>query len=521
MRARHATAAEKNADGNHSREYDTKGDLKVLLVYPEYPETFWSLKHAIRFISKKAVHPPLGLITVAAMLPQTWKKRLVDMNVRHLKDRDIQWADVVFISGMAIQKESAAEVVRRCKQQGTKMVAGGPLFTESYEDESFRGIDHFVLNEAENTLAPFLEDFHNGTPRPLYTSAEFPEITGTPTPLWELLDMKNYADMSIQYSRGCPFDCEFCDITALFGRKVRCKTAVQMETELERLYSLGWRGPVFLADDNFIGNKQQLKKSVLPAVTAWMERRKNPFNLATEVSINIADDDTLMEMMVRAGFDTIFIGIETPDNDSLQECGKIQNKNRDMVAAVKKIRRFGLDVTGGFIVGFDHDTPSIFMRQIEFIEKSGIVTAMVGLLNAPRNTRLYRRLKSEKRLLDDFTGSNTDLSVNFVPKMGYNKLVEGYKQILSGLYSCKPYYKRVKQWLIEKENGPGKTKGSPIRPRHIKALFKTIVLLGIKDSGRLYYWKLFFWSLFRHPRLFSKALTFAVFGFHFRKVFSI
>jgi len=329
--------------------------MKALLVYPNYPDTFWSFKHALKFISKKAVHPPLGLLTIASMLPDEWEKRLRDMNVEALGDRDLEWADYVFISAMAVQKESIKDIVHRCKKRGVKIVAGGPLFTAAHED--FEGIDHFVLNEAEITLPFFLADLEKGVAEPIYASDEFPDVRQTPIPRWDLAFMKKYVSMNIQYSRGCPFNCEFCDITVLYGRKVRTKGKEQILGELESLYNSGWRGSVFFVDDNFIGNRGKLKGDILPAIIEWMKKRKDPFTFSTEASINLSDDEELMRMMVRAGFDAVFVGIETPDEESMAECNKFQNRNRDLVGCVRKIQKFGLRVRGGFIVGFDNDSP--------------------------------------------------------------------------------------------------------------------------------------------------------------------
>jgi radical SAM superfamily enzyme YgiQ (UPF0313 family) len=489
--------------------------MKVLLVYPKYPDTFWGLKHALRFISKKATHPPLGLLTVAAMLPKEWEKKLVDMNVTALGDKDLEWADLVFMSGISIQKASVQEIMSRCKKLGTKIVAGGPLFTTAYEE--FEDVDHLVLNEAEITLPPFLEDLRNGCAKHIYTSNEFPDIEQTPIPLWELITMKKYATMSMQYSRGCPFNCEFCNIAVLYGRKVRTKSKAQIVAELEDLHSQGWRGDVFLVDDNFIGNKRKLKQEILPAMIEWMEGRRHPFSFNTEASIDLSDDEELMQLMVKAGFASVFVGIETPNEESLTECNKVQNKNRDLVACVKKIQGSALYVTGGFIVGFDNDPPSIFERLSTFVQESGIVAAMVGLLNAPRGTNLYQRLAHEGRLLQDVSGDNTDFSINFIPKMDYGTLMRGYERILSRLYSPEPYYKRVKEFL--RDYNPLQKRSFHFQFGHLRALFKSIVFLGIVERERVYYWKLFFWSLFRRPKLLHLALTFSIYGFHFRKTF--
>ncbi len=490
--------------------------MNILLAFPCFPDTFWGFRHALKFVSKKAVNPPLGLLTVAAMLPAGWQKKLVDLNVSPLKDKDIEWAEYVFISAMAIQKESVREIIKRCNALGTKVVAGGPLF--SAEHEEFEGVDHFVLNEAELTLPDFLEDLKNGQAKHIYASSEWADITSTPVPLWTLMNPKHYASMNIQYSRGCPFDCEFCDITVLYGRRPRTKTKEQVVAELESLYALGWRSGVFFVDDNFIGNKLKLKKEILPAMIEWMEKRKHPFSLNTEASINLADDEELMRLMVQAGFDRVFIGIESPNEKSLEECRKVQNRNRDMIASVKKLHRFGLEVQGGFIVGFDNDPASIFERLISFIQESGIVTAMVGMLNAPRGTKLYQRLMREGRMLSAFTGNNTAISINFAPKMSLDALIKGYKDILSSIYSPKNFHARVKQFL--KEFKPSHTARVRLRCEHIKALFKSILILGVIAKGRVYYWRLFFWSLFRKPRLFPLSITLLIYGFHFRKISS-
>ena len=488
--------------------------MKVLLVYPEFPDTFWSFKHALKFVFKKATDPPLGLLTVAAMLPQEWEKKLVDMNVTSLKDKDLGWADYVFISGISIQKESVKRIIARCNKAGVKIVAGGPLFTVGYKD--FEGVDHFVLNEAEITLPPFLEDLQNGGAKHVYTSDQFADIKETPAPLWELINMKKYASMNIQYSRGCPFNCDFCDITLLYGRRPRTKDKDQVIAELENIYSRGWRDSVFFVDDNFIGNRGKLKREILPAIAEWMEQKKYPFSLFTQSSIDLADDEKLMELMAKAGFDMVFVGIETPNEESLAECAKHHNKNRDMIACVKKMQKFGLQVQGGFIVGFDSDPLSIFERQIAFIQESGIVTAMVGLLNVLRGTKLYHRLEKENRLLKELTGDNTDCTINFIPRMDNETLINGYKTILSTIYSPAYYYARVKKFL--KEFKPAKNGKSRIQFTHLAAFFRSNLRLGVLGKERFQYWKLLSWSLFRRPRLFPMAVTFAIYGFHFRKI---
>ena len=486
--------------------------MKILMVYPEFPDTFWSFKHALRFIRKKAFAPPLGLLTVAAMLPAAWEKRLVDLNVTRLTQQDLAWADYVFISAMIVQRDAALAVIARCKQAGVKVVAGGPLFT--IEHASFSDADHFVLNEAEITLPQFLADLERGTAQKVYTTAEFPDLRQTPVPLWELADLKQYASISVQFSRGCPFDCSFCNITALLGHRPRTKTAAQIIAELDSMYALGWRGPVFFVDDNLIGNKKQLKHEILPALIEWRQG-KSGLRFSTELSINLADDEELMSMMVDAGFATVFVGIETPDDDSLAECNKYQNRGRDLLDSVRRIQRAGMQVQGGFIVGFDSDTPSIFARQVEFIQKSGIVSAMVGLLQAFPGTQLYRRLENEGRLISELSGDNVDGSTNIIPRMDIDVLRQGYRNILHQIYSPKLYYERITTFLREYE--PPKIRVH-LDPQYLLALWRSIYQLGIKGAERLHYWKLWLWTLFHRPRSFPQAIELAIYGYHFRRV---
>lgn len=486
--------------------------MNILMIYPEFPDTFWSFKHALSFIKKRASTPPLGLATVAAMLPTQWKKRLVDMNVQKLSAEDLEWADLVMISAMVVQRKSTEEVIATCKSVGKTIIAGGPLFTQEYS--SFPEVDHFVLNEAELTLPPFLADLEKGTPQKIYSTTDFPDIQTSPIPMWELVDRSRYDSMSIQFSRGCPFNCDFCNITALLGHRPRTKTATQIIAELDAIYALGWRRNIFFVDDNFIGNKKVLKSEVLPALIEWRKGKKG-CSFITEASINLADDQELMQMMSAAGFNSVFVGIETPDEASLTECHKTQNKHRDLIESVKRLQRGGLQVMGGFIVGFDSDTPTIFQQQIDFIQKSGIVTAMVGLLQAPYGTQLYERLEKEGRLVKEISGDNADGSTNIIPKMDLNLLKDGYRKLMNQLYSPDYFYTRVRNFL--KEYNPPSI-SSPIGWEEIGAFFRIIYQLGIRGIERTQYWRLFFWTLFRCPQKFPLAITLAVYGFHFRKV---
>lgn len=486
--------------------------MNTLLICPEFPDTFWSFKHALEFVGKRSALPPLGLLTVAAMLPREWTLRLVDTNVRGLTAKDLAWADCAFVSAMVVQRESARRIVTRCKEAGLLVVAGGPLF--SSEHEQFETVDHFVLNEAELTLPPFLDDLALGRPKRIYSSAEFADMRQTPVPLWSLLELKRYATMGIQFTRGCPFNCDFCNVTALLGHRVRMKTSSQIIAELDGLTALGWRGDIFFVDDNFIGNKQFLKTDLLPALIA---RRKagSEHVFFTEASINLADDETLMAMMVEAGFNKVFIGIETPDEHCLAECSKVQNERRDLIEDVKRIQRAGLQVQGGFIVGFDHDRPSIFQRQIDFIQKSGIVTAMVGLLQAPAGTRLYERMKKEGRLCSESSGDNVDGTTNIIPAMNIDTLKEGYRRILDHIYSPEHYYQRLRTFL--REYKAPKARGH-LQFSHLVALVRSFYRLGIVGRERFQYWKLLLWTQFRRPRLLPDAIILAIYGYHFRKI---
>ena len=491
--------------------------MNILLVSPKYPDTYWSFRHALKFISKKASNPPLGLLTVAAMLPRGWERKLVDLNVHSLSDSDILWADYVFISAMSVQAGSVSDVVQRCRELGIKTVAGGPLFTG--DPDSYPDLDHLVLNEAEVTFPEFLSDLISNTPKRVYRTGRFADMHHSPPPDYSLIKASDYAQLSIQYSRGCPYNCEFCEITALLGHKVRVKTTAQILHELDTLYSTGFRGNVFFVDDNFIGNRKLLKKELLPAISGWNRDRKYPFTFTTEASINLSGDPALMEGMVQAGFEKVFVGIETPELESLQECNKKLNIKHDLMSSVQRIQSAGIEVSAGFIVGFDSDTQSIFQRQIDFIQQSGIITAMVGLLNAPSRTRLYQRLKSEGRIIHTSGGDNTNFSMNFIPKMNKETLIRGYQTILNNIYSSKAYHHRLIGFM--RNFKPGTKARTRVTFNRIMALLRSAVFIGILSSGRIYYWKLFIWSLFTRPRMFPMAITYSIYGYHFRKVYRI
>ncbi len=489
----------------------------ILLVYPEYTKTFWSFDNILKILGKKATFPPLGLLTISKMLPENWNKKLIDINIENLSDSHIQWADLIFISGMIVQKESATQIIARVKEFNKTIVAGGPLFTTGFED--FPLVDHFFLGEAENTINEFIEDLENNSLKKFYKCDSFPDIEESPAPDWGIINIQRYHSMCIQFSRGCPFNCEFCDVVILNGRNPRTKTKEQILAELDMLHKLGWRGGLFFVDDNLIGNKKKLKKEILPAIIDWQRKRRYPFSFNTQVSINLADDDKLISLLVESGFTTVFIGIETPDEKSLEECSKYHNKNRDLIASVKKLQNAGLEVQGGFIVGFDSDTTSIFQRQIEFIQNSGIVTAMVGLLTALPKTRLYKRLVETKRITSESSANNTLFStLNFKPKMDVKVLFSGYRKILDTIYGPKEYYERIKTFLKEFRPPKKRTQRIRIKLFHVRAFFSSFWLLGLKNKGRRYFWQFVFWVLLKYPGLLPYAIGYSLAGVHFRSL---
>lgn len=487
--------------------------MKILLVYPEFPDTFWSFKHALKFINKKINNPPLGLLTISALLPDHWERKLVDTNIHRLSDRDIEWADMIFLSAMDVQRKSVKRIIKQVKAKGKPIVAGGPLFTG--ESESFPQIDTFILNEGEITLPEFVHDIETGTaPKRLYTTDEFADLSLTPAPDISLLELNEYDCMSIQFSRGCPFQCDFCNVTALLGHTPRTKTVQQIINELDQIYNAGWRRNIFFVDDNFIGNKKIIKNEILPALIEW-KKGKEGCHFITEASINLADDEELMDMMAQAGFVDVFIGIETPIEDSLIECNKKQNSKRDLIQSVKIIQAHGMQVMAGFIVGFDNDPNDVFDRLINFIQESGIVTAMVGLLQAPYGTKLYSRLSNEGRLLKEMTGDNADGTTNIITKMNPSILRSGYFKIMESIYSPKYLYPRIKTFL---EQYSPQLDHPRLHFNEIAAFFKTIFLMGFNLREARYYWDLLFWTLRNDINKFPVAVTLTIYGYHFRKV---
>src|SRR6266436_1998867 len=487
--------------------------MKVLLVNPAFPDTYWSFQHALPFEGKRCAFPPLGLLTVSALLPKTWEKRLVDLNVRSLKKSDIEWADMVFATAMLVQEDSLREVVTRCKARGKRVVLGGPYVTTTIKD--LPEADHIFLGEAETTLPQFVIDLERGEAKRSYKAVERPPLSLTPLADFHLADLKRYSAMSVQYSRGCPFQCEFCDIIEIYGRVPRTKSNAQLLAELDALMDLGWRGTVFIVDDNFIGNKKNVR-GLLPELAEWQKRNGYPFSLLTEASANLADDADLLENMRTAGFRRVFVGIETPDAESLKEAQKSQNRG-NLLDAVKRIQSYGMEVMAGFIVGFDNDPEDIFERQINFIRESAIPLAMVGILSALPDTQLWRRLEKEGRLLGESSGNNTNCALNFVPRMDPARLIAGYQSIMCTIYKSSEYYRRTldslkrtpQEWA--EKNTMGIFSGA--------AAFTRIALkLGVLDRERREFWRYFGHALVKHRDRMAEFLRLAAMGYHFRKL---
>ncbi len=485
--------------------------MNALLVYPRWPDTFWSFKHALPFEGKRSAFPPLGLLTIASLLPAHWNRRLVDTNVRPLRERDLRWADVVLLSGMLVQKESLLEILGRCRRHRRPTVVGGPI--TSCAPELALHADRIVIGEAEELMPELVQDIESGGGRRVYRAAEMPGLDRTPLPALDLISLRPYSSMTVQFSRGCPFNCEFCDIIEIYGRKPRTKSPAQMLAELELLYRRGWRGSVFLVDDNFIGNKRKVRE-LLVELARWNPARGYPFTFYTEASLNLADEPELLELMRRAGFTRVFVGIETPVEASLKEAHKMQNTRRDLLESVRRIQRAGLEVMAGFIVGFDNDPPDVFDRQVEFIEQSAIALAMVGLLQAVPGTQLYRRLEAENRLLGPGGGNNTDLHLNFLPRMDVARLLEGYRSILQRIYEPRAYFERVRRFIAD--YAPAVRRAHSLSD--VLALARSMLRQGVLGRARAAYWKLFWEAALRRREAFDVAMTLAIMGYHFQKL---
>ncbi len=485
----------------------------VLMIYPVVPLTYWSFDHVFKFNGKKAFMPPLGLLTVAAMLPENWNIRLIDMNVETLSDDELQRADLVMLSSMIVQKDSFQQIVERAKRKGVKIAAGGPYPTSCHKQ--IKNVDYFILNEAESTLHEFVRDFEEGKARPVYESADKPDLAVTPIPRFDLIDVHAYSSMALQSSRGCPFHCEFCDIIELFGTIPRYKKCSQLLDEFDALYDTGYRGALFIVDDNFIGNIGKVK-ALLREIVLWQMEHAYPFGLYTEASINLAEDEELLEMMSDAGFDTVFIGIETPDTEILGHAGKTQNTRRNLLESVRTIQSKGIEVMGGFILGFDNESDDIFQRQCTFIDQAAIPVAMIGLLIALPQTQLYRRLEAEGRILEETNGNNThQLDMNFITTMPHDEVVDGYKHVIRELYQPSHYFSRAMKMISRTGSTPNVPK--KIRSQDIKTFLRSLLLQSFSRYGFSYLKFMLRVILFHRAHLY-RAVALSVKGDHFFRI---
>ena len=482
--------------------------MRVLLLHPLFPKSFWSFDKALELIGRKVSLPPLGMITVAAILPQTWEFRLVDRNVHFETEADWAWADLIIISGMIVQKPDLLHLIREAKRRGKLVAVGGPYVTSVPEAAQEAGVDFLVLDEGEITLPLLVEALERGeTSGVIRANGEKPDVTTTPIPRFDLLDLKAYNDMSVQFSRGCPFQCEFCDIIVLYGRKPRTKTPAQLLAELQTLYDLGWRRSIFVVDDNFIGNKRNVKL-LLRELGPWMATRGYPFRLSTEASVDLAQDDELLELMVAANFSAVFLGIETPDTDSLTLTQKFQNTRNSLMESVQKINRSGLRVMAGFIIGFDGEKPGAGRRIIDFVEATAIPQALFSMLQALPTTALWYRLQKEGRLLEGQEEANIHQAtlINFIPTRPLEELAREYVSCFWELYEPDRYLARVYRHFLQMKPTPHKKKFRKPELADIRALFIIFWRQGLKRNTRFQFWRQLFAILKHNPGVFQPYL---------------
>lgn len=490
--------------------------MRVLLLYPLFPKTFWSFEKILELIDRKVLLPPLGLITAAAIFPQEWEYKLVDHNVREVTEAEWEWADLVILSAMIVQKQDLLDQIREAKRRGKRVAVGGPYPTSVPEDSLEAGADYLILDEGEITIPLFVEAVQRGEMQGIFRApdGEKPDVTTTPIPRYDLLELDAYDSMSVQFSRGCPFQCEFCDIIVLYGRKPRTKTPQQLLAELDCLYELGWRRAVFMVDDNFIGNKRNVKL-LLKELKQWMAEHQYPFTFNTEASVDLAQDLELMQLMLECNFNAVFLGIETPDADSLELTKKFQNTRSSLVEAVQTINRAGLRVMAGFIIGFDGEKSGAGDRIIDFVEETAIPTAVFGLLQALPNTALWHRLEKEGRLHGNKSDGNQFSLMNFEPTRPVEEIAREYVHAFCTLYEPAKFLDRVYRHFLHLRPSPCQVPFTMPSLVELRALATIFWRQGIKRDTRWQFWRRFFGILKHNPGVWDHYITVCAHAEHF------
>ncbi|MDY6785220.1 MAG: B12-binding domain-containing radical SAM protein [Cyanobacteriota bacterium] len=489
--------------------------MRVLLLYPQFPKTFWSFEKILELVDRQVLLPPLGLITVAAILPQEWEFKLVDRNIREVTEAEWDWAELVVLSAMIVQKRDLLALIREGKERGKRVAVGGPYPTSIPEDALDAGADFLILDEGEITLPMFIDAIQAGeTQGILRSNGEKPDVTETPIPRFDLLEFDAYDSMSVQFSRGCPFQCEFCDIIVLYGRKPRTKTPQQLLAELQRLYELGWRRAIFMVDDNFIGNKRNVKL-LLRELKGWMAEHQYPFTFNTEASVDLAEDAELMQLMLECNFNAVFLGIETPDAESLQLTKKFQNARHSLVDAVWAINEAGLRVMAGFIIGFDGEKTGAGDRIIEFVEKTAIPTALFGILQALPNTALWHRLEGEGRLLGNMGDGDQMALMNFIPTRSVEEIAKEYIHAFCTLYEPKRFLDRVYRHFLHLKPSPCNPPAQLPSWIDLRALATIIWRQGFKRETRLQFWRNLLGIVRHNPGVWTHYLTVCAHAEHF------
>ncbi len=492
--------------------------MRTLFLYPQFPKTFWSYEKILELVNRKVLLPPLGLATVAALLPQDWEMKLVDRNVRDVTEAEWEWAELVVISGMIVQKDDMQVQIREAKRRGLLVAVGGPYASSTPDAPEIVEADFKVLDEGEITLPQFVSAIQRGERSGRFSAeGDKPDVTATPIPRFDLLELDAYDSMSVQFSRGCPFNCEFCDIIVLYGRKPRTKTPEQLIGELQRLYDLGWRRSIFLVDDNFIGNKRNAKL-LLPQIKSWQQERGYPFSFTTEASVDLADDEEMMRMMHDARFESVFLGIETPDESSLETARKVQNTRNPLDAAVDRITANGIRVMAGFIIGFDGEKDGAGHRIVDFVTRTGIPAAMMGMLQALPNTALWYRLEKEGRLIQDkdaAKGVNQTNLLNFKPTRPIRDIANEYVEAFCALYEPNAYMDRVYSYYLKM--GAPRWKAAAKLPSLIdlRALSIVVWRQGVKRSTRTRFWRYVISMARRNPALLEQFISVLAHNEHF------